>query len=68
MKAADALRHVNEHVLQDIEDFILMKGFKKKTEKQVNEAIMSDLHERRMFDKIKILKEKKEEKEEEEID
>ena len=28
-ETADSLRHINDHVLQDIEDFILLKGFKK---------------------------------------
>jgi len=28
LETAEALKHINNHVLQDIEDFILLEGFK----------------------------------------
>lgn len=31
LETAEALKHVNEHILQDIEDSILLKGFGRQT-------------------------------------
>lgn len=33
LEIGEKLRHINDHVLEDIEDFIIIEGFKPKTEK-----------------------------------
>ena len=45
--AAEKLRHVNTHVQQDIEDYILMIGFKGKSPVEAGKIIDDDLNYRR---------------------
>lgn len=47
MTAAEKLRKINPHVLQDIEDYILLQGFKGKKLSEVKKIIEQDLHARR---------------------
>lgn len=42
LDTAEQLKHVNNHVLQDIEDYILLQGFKKERPDKVKEAIELD--------------------------
>jgi hypothetical protein len=42
LQTAEALKHVNDHVLQDIEDFILLEAFKDKKSDHVRQIIESD--------------------------
>jgi hypothetical protein len=43
------LKHINPHVLQDIQDFILLKGFKKgKKPNEIRDEIDRDRRERMM--------------------
>ena len=44
--AAEALKHVNEMVIQDIEDFLLLKAFKGQKPKQIQAIIDNDHNER----------------------
>lgn len=37
LNAAERLRHINPHVLEDIEDWILIQGFKPKNEKDIKD-------------------------------
>jgi hypothetical protein len=37
MEIAEKLRHINPHVLEDIEDFIIIQGYKPRTEKDRKE-------------------------------
>jgi hypothetical protein len=37
LAAAERLRHINDHVLEDIEDWILIQGFKPKNEKDIKD-------------------------------
>ncbi len=57
---------INPHVIQDIEDYILLDGFKNKKVKDLKNAIDSDLHSKRMQkknrDKDEEDKEKKQDK------
>ena len=61
LAAAEKLRKINPHVLQDIEDHILLKGLKSKKLTEVKKIIEQDLHHRRSQ-----VKERTKEKEEEE--
>jgi len=46
------LKHINEHVLQDIEDFIILKGFgKQKRPEALKEVIENDHKQRIDFEK-----------------
>ena len=45
--AAEKLRRINPHVLQDIQDYILLQGFKGKKIGEVKKIIESDMHGRR---------------------
>jgi hypothetical protein len=47
MAAAEKLRRINPHVLQDIQDYILLQGFKGKKLNEVKKIIEQDLHTRR---------------------
>lgn len=47
MQAAEKLRRINPHVLQDIEDHILLQGFKGKKLNEVKKIIDNDLQARR---------------------
>jgi len=46
LDTAEMLKHVNEHVLQDVEDFILLKGFKGMKMDAVKEKIEADRKQR----------------------
>jgi hypothetical protein len=46
--AAEKLRRINPHVLQDIEDYILLQGFRGKKIGDVKKIIENDLQERRV--------------------
>jgi hypothetical protein len=48
MSAAEKLRRINPHVIQDIEDYILLQGFKGKKLAEVKKIIEQDLHSRRV--------------------
>lgn len=37
MEISEQLRHINPHVLEDIEDFIIIQGFKPRTDKDRKE-------------------------------
>lgn len=47
MAAAEKLRRINPHVLQDIQDYILLQGFKGKKLEEVKKIINQDLQTRR---------------------
>lgn len=61
LAAAEKLRRINPHVIQDIEDYILLQGFRGKKLTEVKRIIDQDLHARRAQQK-----ERSKEKEEEE--
>lgn len=43
LETAESLKHINEHVLQDIEDYILLKGFGKQMKQdKIKEKIEAD--------------------------
>ena len=48
MAAAEKLRRINPHVLQDIQDYILLQGFKGKKLSDVKKIIDADVHARRL--------------------
>ena len=52
--AAEALKHVNEMVIQDIEDFLLLKAFKGQKPKQI-QAIIDNDHNERIQNQKKLL-------------
>jgi hypothetical protein len=60
MQAAEKLRHINAHVIQDIEDFIMLEAFKGKTLDQIKKLVEADTNSR----KKKKGKSKEEEEEE----
>ena len=45
------LKHINVHVIQDIEDFIILKGFGKKKPEQLRDLIDTDHKQRIDFEK-----------------
>lgn len=51
---AEALKNVNDHVLQDIEDFILLEAYKDKKPDQIRQIIEND-HSMRIADQKKLL-------------
>lgn len=61
MSAAEKLRKINDHVLQDIEDYILLEGFKGKKPIDVKKMIDSDHNQR-------LIKKKNKSKEEEDAE
>lgn len=63
LRGADILKHINEHVLEDIEDYIILSGFKPKKEKDFKK--IQGIVETMRVDPNK--KRKKEEIEEDEI-
>ena len=62
ISAAQKLRKINPHVLQDIEDYILLQAFKKKKINEVKRIIEQDLHQRRMQQKDRTKEKEEEEK------
>jgi len=62
MAAAEKLRKINPHVLQDIEDYILLQGFKGKKLAEVKKIIEQDLHARRAQQKDRSKEKEEEEK------
>jgi len=60
LEAFEKMRHINAHVIQDIEDFIMLEAFKGKTQAQIRTIIETDLANR----KKKKGKSKEEEEEE----
>lgn len=42
LETAEALKHINDHVLQDIEDHILVKGFGKEKPEKIRQMIEND--------------------------
>lgn len=60
--ASEKLRKINPHVLQDIEDHILLKGFKGKKLAEVKKVIDADLHARRAQQKDRTKEKEEEEK------
>lgn len=62
--AYEKLRHINAHVIQDIEDFIMLEAFKGKSLEQIRKLIEADLTLR----KKKKGKSKEEEEEEKQED
>ena len=46
LETAEALKHINEHVLQDIQDYILLKGFKGMKQEQIKAKIENDQRQR----------------------
>ena len=63
MACANKLRNVNPHVLQDIEDHLLLEGFKHKKVHETKKAIESDLQARRPKKKNRGKEDEEEEKE-----
>jgi len=51
LDCAEALKHVNDHVLQDIEDYILIKGFGKEKPEKIRQMIDDDHKARIAFEK-----------------
>ncbi len=64
ISASEKLRHINAHVIQDIEDFIMLEAFKGKTLDQIRKIIDTDLAGRKKK-KGKSKEEEEEEKNEE---
>lgn len=62
MQAAEKLRRINPHVLQDIEDHILLQGFKGKKLNEVKKIIDNDLQARRAKYKERTKEEEEKEK------
>jgi len=60
--ASEKLRKINPHVLQDIEDHILLKGFRGKKLNEVKKIIEQDLHARRSQQKDRSKEKEEEEK------
>ena len=60
MVASEKLRHINSHVIEDIEDYIMLQAFKSKNVEEVKKLIEDDLTQR----KKKKGKSKEEEEEE----
>lgn len=54
METAEMLKHVNPHVLQDIEDSILLKGFGKEKPEKIKNMIESN-HQLKNADSLKLL-------------
>ena len=46
LETAESLKHINDMVLQDIEDFILLKGFGKEKPNKIEQIIEHDHKER----------------------
>lgn len=64
LETAEALKHVNVHVLQDIEDFILLKGFKNMKPDKIKQIIEDDHRQRIEYRKAQIKDQEEREKEE----
>lgn len=64
LEAFEKLRHINAHVVQDIEDYIMLEVFKGKSREQIRNLIETDLSNR----KKKKGKSKEEEEEEKQED
>lgn len=47
LQASEKLRHINAHVIQDIEDFIMLEAFKGKSVDQIRKLIEADLNNRK---------------------
>ena len=62
MACAEKLNHINPHVIQDIEDYILLEGFKGKRMNDVKKIIENDLNSRRMKKKNRSKEDEEEEK------
>lgn len=62
ISAADKFRHINTHVIQDIEDSILLEGFKGKKPIEIKKIIDQDLHGKRSKKKNRNKEEEEEEK------
>lgn len=64
--AAEKLRNINSHVVQDIEDYILLEGYKKKqtirAHNDIKKHIDTHLHEKRMKKQNKTKDDEEEEK------
>lgn len=58
LQAAEKCRHINDQVLEDIEDWILLDGFKGIVSKKVHEEIVNDLNKRRVKARNKATAEK----------
>jgi hypothetical protein len=55
LETAEALKHINDHILQDIEDYILLKGFGKQLKpEKIKEKIEADQKQRIEHKKKKI--------------
>jgi hypothetical protein len=55
LETAEALKHVNDHTLEDIEDYILLKGFGRQMKpEKIREKIDSDHQQRVEHRKIQI--------------
>ena len=55
LKAADDLKHVNDHILEDIEDYILLKGFPRQIKQdKIREKIEADHRQRIEHKKLQI--------------
>lgn len=48
LAAAEKLRRINPHVIQDMEDFILLDTYKNKKIRDVKGVIEGDLHSKRL--------------------
>lgn len=48
LDTAEALKHINDHVLQDIEDFILLKGFGRGVKPDKIREMIEDDHKSRI--------------------
>jgi hypothetical protein len=66
LEAAEKLRNINPHVIQDIEDYILLEGYKKKqnirVQNDMKKHIEQHLNEKRAKNKNKTKEEEEEEK------
>jgi hypothetical protein len=51
LECAEALKHVNDHVLQDIEDFIILKGFGREKPDKIRQLIDEDHRTRIAYEK-----------------
>lgn len=54
MDTAEDLKHINDHVLQDIEDFILLEAFKGMKPDKIRDFIEND-HNLRINEQKKLL-------------
>ena len=62
LACAEKLRHINPHVIQDIEDFLLLEGLKGKKPIEIKKLIENDHNQKKHKKKNKTKEEEEEEK------